>query len=348
MIAYAASALELSSDDASAIHTNVYTGLREHVDEERYVELIDPDYHYRHGIATDADLFMQQLPFYKPRLIFNGAVFLLSKAGLNIFFATHLISAFFAAAAVVMLFLIVRQCLPPGLAMLVPFFAVIYELQELATLSTPDTLALFIVCATVLSVLRENNWVLLLLPVSVLVRTDLVIWSSLIILFLLWSRQLDKRYVLTSAALTLVTYVFINLWAGNYGWQTLFYFTFINKVADPATLVSPLTVQQYWWALSNGLRDALMDKGLLLFLAMIVLSFRVFRHLNLDSLVRSPDEQKRLFVIVLPLIYVLVHFVLYPVLWARFFSAFYLIAAIGFLWTFSAGERQLKSNKEPV
>ncbi len=341
MIPYTASALALETRDIEKIHGYIYSALKNHVGAKSYLDLTD-SHKFHRTMALDARYFSKQLPFYKPRLIYNAMVLALHKLDINIFLATHLISAAFASASMLLLLILAKENLDFISALILPAFAGAFGIFDLAALSTPDAIALFVVLLTVVFTLKGNVWVLVLLPISVLIRTDLIIWCGILILYLFWVKQFSARSLLISAGLTVCTYVLINLWAGNYGWQTLFYFTFIDgeHAYDPSLLTSHFTPTQYLWQVYAGLKKALFDKEFLFFTAIAILVLNRFWKVSGFMRFRNAIDIRLMLFGPLPVLYIATHFLLYPVTWNRFFIAFYLIVVIGFLWMLSDKEKR--------
>ncbi len=342
MLAYAGAAFALETGDVEQIHHQVFSTLEKHVGAKKYQALTRGK--YRQAMATDAQLFSKQQPFYKPRVIYNALVLALNKIGINIFFSTSLISSVFASASVIVLLLLAKQTLNFGSALAVPFFAISFGILELARYSTPDALATFVVLLTATFILRGHVWALALLPISVFVRTDLIIWCGIITLYLFWTKQFSMRSVLISAGLAICAYFLVNSWADNYGWQTIFYFTFVEQVLDPSSLASPMTAKHYFRQILEGLNGAFTNKEFMLFAALTLLVF--IRFWREPEILRSKGltSDRLLFFGLVPALYVFLHFVFFPVIWTRFFTGFYLIGVIGFLWLHSDAKGRMRAS----
>lgn len=341
MLAYTACALTLETRDTEKIHDYVFFTLKKHVDTKSYLKLTD-SHKFHRMMALDARLFSKQLPFFKPRLIYNAMILALHKLDINIILATHLISAAFASASMLLLLILAKGNLNFTSALILPAFAGAFGIFDLAGLSTPGALALFVVLLTFIFTLKGNAWVLVLMPISILIRTDLIIWCGILTLYLLWIKQFSARTILISAGLTVCGYVLINWWAGNFGWRTLFYFTFIDgeHAYDPSLLPSHVTLTQYLWQVYVGLKKALFDKEFLFFTAIAILVLNRFWKESGFLRCRNAIDIRFLLFGPLPVLYVATHFLLYPVTWDRFFIAFYLIVVIGFLWMMSDKENR--------
>lgn len=137
---------------------------------------------------------------------------------------------------------------------------------ELGRIGSPDALAaLFAISALWLIERRKLHFGLLLLFLSVGIRTDsaLILW--IVLAWLVWEGKLSP-YVAGVQAIAALGLVFlIDHWAGNYGWVVLFRFSFIAG-RYPALIPHTLTLGEYLSAFGRGAEIIFSQFSLWLFL----------------------------------------------------------------------------------
>src|SRR5690606_3580247 len=109
----------------------------------------------------------------------------------------------------------------------------------------------------ILGVLANNRSSLLLAAVLPLVRTDFVILSGLITCFEFarGSRGIAVASLVTAA----ICYLAVNHLAGNYGYLTIFNFSFIEMDPYPAGLVPSTHLPSYLRPYGSALLQVLID-----------------------------------------------------------------------------------------
>ncbi len=345
MLGYIAVVNSYESDDIGAIHAWTYETVRASVTAETYRQLthsLDPSVHklgsegYREQMASDPGLFATMLPFYSIRPGYTGLLYLLSKAGVPLTAAGYLCSI---AAMLLMGFVFLRwlvHYVPVWLGGLVSILAMnVFSMTPYARVYTPDMLsAAVILMSLYLWFMRSKfHGGALLMLASVFIRTDNIILVMLVFSwqFIEMSRgrksggrspwSPSRPAIAVYGACALAAYLLINHLAGNYGWWTIFYFTFIQAVKDPSSMIPPMDPLIYLRYLVSAVPKALAwDRDLSLFLAVFLLGNAVALRKG-----RFDGGVALLNIIFLSLA---AHFVLFPAAWARFFLAHYAYAMI--------------------
>jgi hypothetical protein len=324
MLGYVAAVKAFTVADPVERHRQTFSELADAVPAERRAELVLGN-DYRQHMAQDPEAFRQQAPFYRIRLIYTGLVHALSQTGIDPFAATHLVSTLAAAAGLWLLYFAFRPLVAPPLWYAYPLLALPLGVLETARLSTPDALAFLASVAIVHALLRESRWLYLALPLAILVRTDLILFVLPVLAWAYWTLPRQRPWVLASLALTLITYLGVNRYYGNYGWATLFYFTFIQQSPRPAELVVQFGLKEYLLVLQLAWQQVMVDKAFAVFCGLGLLSLALWRR----PVGASPPRQRALgFLLLLNLGYVVLHFLLFPMIWERFFVAQYLLALV--------------------
>ncbi len=333
MIGYVGSVKILEIQDKETLHSTTYEGLKDYAPSSNYNELTSGE--YRDVLSKDPEAYYQQLPYYQIRVIYIALILLFTTLGINIFLATHLISALSAVIGLWIIFFTFRPIIKKKLMYTLPIFGLSLGLLDIARLSSPDGLTFLTVCIIAYFLIRSKWAIFIILPLSILVRTDLIIFVFLISVYLFFYRK-DWRYIaLGDFVLCLLIYVFINEYYGHYGWSTVFYFTFIEKLTHPADATIHLSVGDYLKGLSFGVRNAFIDKSFFSYLGITLLSVLLLPKCYTLKLHKNNIFNIIFFTLIISFLYVVVHFLLYPTIWNRFFVGQYILGAAGFLYLLS-------------
>lgn len=350
MLGYAVSVMSLEDQDPAYIHDYVYRELRNYVSDKDFQELTTGS-SYRETMLEDPDAFIQQVPFFKIRIIFVSLIFILTCLGVNIFAAAHIITAAAAALGFIIFFYAYKKITEPILWILIPFLFVLCGAQDAGQGVTADTLA-FLWLGLISYSFINNHWsVFPLLAVSTLVRTDMIVFVALVLsYYFIFRPELRNRSYIT-AVVTVILYVCVNKVAGNYGWSTVFYYAFISEMQathpEEYSKLS-LSMQQYLAIVVKNLNLILYENKFWLFVVNVLLQLILFFNLK-----RVSSNKKGLFialandpVISLTIIccgYIVLHYLLFPAIWSRFFIGQYLIANLGLLYILTCLLKKLES-----
>ena len=217
MLGYAASVLSFSQSDTVSIHASVFADLRDNVSPVVYQTLTNGS-DYRSVMSADPEAFSQQIPYYKIRILYVLVLWMLTKIGFGIYGAIHVASAVFSCSALLVIYFGLRFHLHSLFWMVTPiiFYGVTSNFEVIQA-GGVDAFAFFWVAMTLVAYIRGHKLLLPLLVLSVLVRTDLVILAGLMFGILLLTDRSNWRKVAIWGAVTLFLYVWVNMWAGNYG-----------------------------------------------------------------------------------------------------------------------------------
>lgn len=332
MLGYAASVATLGDYDPVAVHENVYAQFKAYASTAQFYEL-SASTEYRRVMYQDADAFIQQVPFYKIRILFVLMVLALTKAGMNIFDAMHFLSAGFGSASLLVIYFGFRRYVHSIFWIAVPLFYYHFSHDLLVTQAGGvDSFAFFWVALMSVAFVRYSRWLLPLMAVSVLVRTDLILYIALLF-GLVWLADRSKWLQIGLwGLLTLVFYVAVNKWAANYGWQTVFYFVFVSDMsATHPDVYSKIgfTFDQYLYHLTH---PTWVSKWLWVAMASACVAGVLFwRHSSVKAAAGSEmlSSYQRLVVIGLVCaVYTVLHYLLFPVVFMRFFFGQWLLMLI--------------------
>ncbi len=336
IICYIASAKSFEEKDIQALHSFTFEQVRRTVPEDTYRELVGgrpgEDPAYTACIRTDPSAFAEQLPFYQIRPVYTGSIYGLYKLGMDIGFATHFISGMAVAAAVALLYRLARSFLWMPLVFALPVAAVLFGALNVSRYSTPDGLAF---CASVLSIYlflqRRTTLLLAFLPVTVGVRTDLVLFIYPLLAFVFVIDANRRWAVALSAVATAAVYVAITRYWSNPGWAVTLYYTQVQILTHPISHPPTLTVQDYFHTLAKGSKNLAVNPRFILYLLTVFCSIGFIvdklKTTPLRSVIASPVDA----LAIISMFFVASHFILFPVSYSRFFSGAYVIQAFSLL-----------------
>ena len=331
MIGYIAAAKSFEEKDAAALHAFTYGQLRLSVPSGEYATLAAGD-NYSRAISTDASALAEQLPFYKIRPVFTGLIYLLYKGGVNIVFATHLVSGVAVVAATALLYLMSVSFLAKPWSYALPPLAVFFGVFDLARLSTPDSLAFFgVLFSAYLYLSRRFVPLLVILPLVIGIRTDLVLFTMPLSLYIFALKKTVRWKSALSVFLSVAAYIAIGEYAGNPGWSTIFSFTFVNILAHPISTPHTLTLQQYLNVLFDGLNTVEGSKTTVLSLLLSAYTLYLSRILSKPTAAFVAFNSSPAVLTIVCVFFLVSHFLAFPVLWDRFFSGTSMICAFSLL-----------------
>lgn len=336
IIGYIGSANALALGDTASLRVLTYTQLRHSVPSPIYDELTNGS--FRREISLDSSAFREQLPFYQIRLAYTWLIYLLFKLGCDIVLATYIISGASVVAGVVLLYVVSKRILARPFLYAIPPLAVIFGVPDLARYSTPDGLAFLsaILCAY-LYLARRLGLLLIVLPITVAVRTDLILFAIPLLFFIVLSETGWRFRAAFSACASVAVYVGIGAHFRNPGWSTIFYHSFVGVMTHPVSTPVRLNAPHYFRALMNGATGAISDKGFTLYVLVAMYSFYLIKREAGRTSIFSALKSPTMSLPVVCSVSVASHFVAFPVVWDRFFAAQYMISVLSLLAMVSDG-----------
>ena len=276
------------------------------------------------SVLDSAEHLGQLEPLYAIRPLYLESVSLLSR-GLGpqkSITALSAISFFFIGS---MLFVWTRNPLLSSLILISP------AVLSLGRLGTPDSLSTLIVVSGLYLLFRK--WTLLavvLLLVSIWIRTDNVLLALVVLFWLAWTKRMSVLYAGLLGSLALASVAFINHYAGNYGYLVLFRYSFVAG-KYPAEIAGSITVREYLRALFSGLETVLPQSA-----PWVLLGLLGWRWL--------PPARTLL---VIAATAATIHFALFPSPEVRYFTWAYLVGSIVFALAVAGRVEAWRSEAQP-
>lgn len=331
VLGYAGVVLSYESRDPAVIHGGAYGALRE-VAPAPAVDALTTGLPYRAEMARNPDAFVEQLSFYRMRVVFSSLVYLLYKAGVNVVQAASAVSALsYVLLSALGLFWIRRYLDPLWAVLLSSLVFLSLPFTQLARVQSPDGLTALVVVAAAYALLemRRRPLAFTLLTAAVFVRHESAILGLMLSASVLALDRAEPlrarlaRFAGSSAAI-LGAYVFVSRFYGGYGWRTLFHHTFIEHLVYPASDAAPVGVADYLRVVARDLVPGALASFAALYL--LLLAIAVVSHVR--SRGRRALEDPWVMIPCVLLLNLVVRSALFPAVWDRFFVAHYLIFAI--------------------
>jgi len=247
MLPYVASAMSYDDGNIERIHAATYQAAR-----EAGAANLMAGSRYWEDMATNAEHFHQQLPFYQVKPMYVGLIYLGHKAGLSYVTASVVISV---VSSVLMFCLIAMwlkkftQGLLWGALTILSTWAI--ALTQTSRLSTPDTLSSFLILVSLYLLMETPSKVLgyCVLVLSLLARPDNILLAMVVIAYfnfaappcLAVTRRWQAVLLVAPLALSLV----VRHVTGFYGWWTGFAHSFYGWMVAPAEFSEPFTIPAY-------------------------------------------------------------------------------------------------------
>ncbi len=176
-----------------------------------------------------------------------------------------------------------------------------YPVLSLGRMGTPDALAaLLAISALWLTEKHRKHLIaIVLLFISLAVRTDNVLLVLVLLAWLAWNKRISLYSAAAASLLACAIVLAIDRWAGNYGWTVLFRFSFIGG-RYPALIPHTVSLREYMRAFVAGATSVFPQMALWLLI-------------GLWSCMRRPNP-----VLLLTACVAALHFVLFPSPEARY------------------------------
>jgi hypothetical protein len=218
-------------------------------------EDIRVDNPYRADVAANPYHFAEQLPFYSIKPIYVAFIKVLHRTGMPFQKSAVAISA----ASDFLLAVLLWQWLAPylsgwSLAAACTLIMLSPNILVLSRWATPDCLATLVAAVAFYLVIERKSYFLgsAFLVLDVWVRTDALVLAGIVFAVLLITRKLDIAEFAALSSLALGSYFTINHFAGNYGWPTLFYNSFLGGVTAPGEMIVHISRSAYVHQLVRG------------------------------------------------------------------------------------------------
>ncbi|HBF07178.1 MAG TPA: hypothetical protein DHW71_12275 [Gammaproteobacteria bacterium] len=336
VVGYTGSALTFAGEED--FHKQAYSLVKEALPQE-YNALItdnptaDRPSTYRSTMFANQDAFQEQLAYYQIRPLFVGAMALAYKAGFNPVHMLLLISVLSTIGITLLVYRRLVQDITPFLAAFFGISLVLYlRLPSYAGLTTVDPLLGFVFTWFVLSFEKGANFskVIVFCLLLILIRSNAVVFTFPILMMSVLAKPLDLKITqlslkqgIIAGVSSLVLMKLIEGVVGNYGWWTVYYFTFVESLNFPTQFQGSFDLGVYIKGVLEGARWLLSDRFTTLFYLFISM---VLIGLSAHKDARNKAGQG-LLVLAFAIIFI-GHFLLFPLVMARFYFPLYVLSGV--------------------
>jgi hypothetical protein len=262
-VQYMGNALLMEEPNPVRLHARIYTELRQRVPGSALQGLLgnepgapEDQNRSRRERATDPDRYMQFLPLFAIRPMYNQTLWLVSKTGLGLVRSGVLISVASFYGLGILLFAWLRHYLHPIFTLVVSFLTMLSPpLVQLGRDTTSDALASVIAFSSLYLIFEKRRMLpgLILLLASLYFRTDFVVLAGPVLLACWLQKRIEFWKASVLAILALLSVLTINHFAGDYGIKMLYYRNFVGVPIAPGEMVIHFTFRDYLSAFRSGI-----------------------------------------------------------------------------------------------
>lgn len=328
LLAYSACVLEQSKSDPDLVHRRVY-GLVEEKVPAGEAEILRSGNEYRARLAAEPEAFAAQLPFYRGRILYIGALSGLTKLAGNPVDAAFLLSWLGGVASLLALWRWLTLRGSGSAAAVIGNLLALVAIGfwfEVPTTATPDALtAGFLLWGALLVLETRRGWLgALLLSLAVATRADAIALAGPLLVVaslpLEGGRRLSRGAAALGLGLSAAAFMAGPLLRETHAPWVVFHHTFIEYKAFPALETPPLDVAA-WASWSLRALPQFKAPAPLLFtlagLAALVLGHR-----------RGGRRDAGFALALAVLAGTGMHFALVPGLWPRLMFPYWVLAAL--------------------
>ncbi len=338
LLPYMANALHIvSGQSTDALHAPIYENLMQSIPPDSYEKLVGSP--TRMVLSQDPEAFRQTAAFfYDSRVIYTYINAAFIKLGFNPISVIYTFSVVCAVISSLLLSRLVPVRAPLGVYFVLPFIALSCGLLTVARIATPDSLATLTTITLYFLLIRNRVLLLLfLLPMTIFVRSDLIILTGLFFAYFFFTNRISKFAVVASAIATVAAYLVLNYVIIEHdAWSSLIGYNFGDKPTHPAEYEFTVTISGYFSYIMEGLVSFSYNPIFFVFCMFAVTgivqysSRFFFTHGRTKVSLQHIDI---LFLLVSCAAFLGLHFLLFPVTWTRFFAAQYSLVAVVVVWT---------------
>jgi len=319
------------------LHTDVYRTAQSSLQPAAFDKLVDST--MRIAWHQDHEEFHQMMHFfYDTRIVYIGILSLLLKTGLNPIASILYFSVACSIGSILILSRLVPVKVPLGLYFALPFIILSFGVLDVARLATPDAFATLTTISLYALLLRNKiGLLLILLPLVVFVRTDLILLVGLFLAYFFFLRNVSKLAAVLSGVATLGAYYLINAYLVDADpWSSLIGFNYAEEHAYRTGYVYDVTFYIYLDYIKRGVLSFSYNPIGIVFLGLAVTGITTYISqffVGTSNYRTSQLHCDLLFLLISCVIYLFAHFLLFPVTWTRFFAAQYSLVAVVVVWT---------------
>jgi len=325
----------IESKNIEVIHKETYEELREYLDTKRY-DIIKWSNKYRKDVFSDPKAFFDIMPFYNIKFIYIYSIYFISKISwMSIIHSVLAISIISYLVFSSILFVIFREELENNKLYFFPLYLLTFSSPIIiaARSTTPDMFSAMFMILWMFLIIRKNIilWILVLI-ISIWVRTDNVIFVLLLLFYLKFFAWKDYKIKTSSflvwGILALWFYKWINTYFHNFGYLKLYYNSFIEPISYPSSFEVVITTREYLAIFKDKLALLLWlreNKPITFFPFYIILSFIAYIFAQKNKI---KSDNIFLWLLIISTFTLLFKFAIFPNIQERYFVFYFIIIFI--------------------
>lgn len=254
----------VNSSDPLVIYHETFAAIQP-VRSNKGLQLENP---YRVDVAANPFHFAEQLPLYSIKPAYVALIKALHRFGLPYPKSAVAISAAsnFALAMLLWFWLstYIEGVILFGVCTLIMLSPNVLEISRWAT---PDALAMLVAAVGLYLILARGQffWGSAVLVLDVWIRTDAIVLAGIVLFVLLLRRRLEFIQFASLSILALASYFVISRYSGDYGWNVLFYNSFLGGVTTPGETTLHVSAGMYLKQVVKGVYLLLVDGSFALY-----------------------------------------------------------------------------------
>lgn len=326
LIGYIASAKLIENKDKTILFNETINELKKNLPSEVYNSWFS-----KKSLMTDEKSLIEHLPFYQIRKGYTYGIYVLTLFGLSMTKASYYLPNIFILLSVLLFAYFNLKHVRSPYNIISPFILLVLGMNLVSRITTPDAMLYFsCVLCSILYLENKNNTLLAVIPFTILIKTDLIIYSMLIYSFLFFFKKTSKIKIMSSFIFTTLIYFYTNISSLNYGYAKLFYYTFIDRIKYPASIEYSYSILDHFFVLKSRINQIFINynswsSSLFLFMLIlfILISFDLINKKNNRELFNLFIKNPYYSLIYINYFYIFIHFLLFPRPDIRFFSSNY-------------------------
>ena len=252
MLGYVASVVSWQTHGDEAIYATTMQAVKENVPDWMFQQFAE------NPLSSEAHGFVEQLPIYQVKPLYNGLMWLLHQPGIPLPVASWIVSAASFGILAIILFLWRPRYMTESVWLLLVLALTFFwseSMSILPVLSTPDALCTLLTTAGLFGWLhlRSARAFYVLGILAMLARPDALLFLGLVAVYFAYlapaNYRLPRLYTAVFCAFMVIAYMLVSKLTGNYGLERWFIYAFIHKTAQIAEQTDHLTMERYWQVL---------------------------------------------------------------------------------------------------
>lgn len=325
MVAYVGVVKQLATADHRQIYDATLAAIKEIMPPGQYYQTT-----VQNLLSNDAEIFWQQLPLYDIKPLYTLLLRALDAMGANTARATWLVAnVFFGALCLTLAFWKPARA-PYGLwlaAVLLLCQLGFLPMRSLAHVSTPDSLALFLLMASFIGWARFGSFATFAICgiLSIAARPDsvMLVAGSSVFFTCFASRRIRMAEGVCMLAASMAAYAAIGAILPSFSWEKFFYYSYVHKLPAIAVNDVLLSWEQY--------RDVLARMWPRLWLLPRVQAMAAFSAVAMAAFAIRREAKEYAWLLAGLWLGFFVHFALVPSLEERYYYGFYLLMVLASL-----------------